>query len=516
MNFLLSTATLSTLLGFSLAQIVRGDVFTNVPEANGYRLVYDLNILNSADYSVNQPAYAVNNSADIANGSFGRVAYYLELDSGSGPQYVYVSMDRLTPYASRIGVPTVATNAIFQSPLSRVNVASNVAGIPTGLGGTGYNIEFWPTDYQQANIRATANASDLIFDWGDRRSVGGTYGSMQIHDNAHSTVLFAYNHWGGTGNSELGIGNHPNPSSNATGPQMDWTFAANAPTYTTKRLQVLVDSTPPAPPPLGTGAPARVYDNAPETKQMMHVYTLPIPQTGNQWNVMGVPYSVDNSTRIQPDSFNRIGYYLELEPLDGSPMMYVYVSADAFTGDPTKIGVPAADTRVMFQQNIQNMNVISNVGGVVNGTMIQTGNIEFWPSNYSAPNARVNGGPVPNASSVTLDFGDGQADLSSGHGSFQIHNYDIDGAGLGIVGQTLLAISDWGGVNPNQNIEVGIGNNPNGSVTNQGQQLDWTFSDNGNQYVARNLYVFAQPVPEPSSMILLIAGVGALGLRRRR
>lgn len=488
------------------------DVFTNVPEANGYRLVYDLNIQNVVDYSatsLNQPAYTVNNASTIADGSFGRVAYYLELDNGVELQYVYVSMDRLTPYASRIGVPTVASGAVFQRPLNKVNVVSNAFGITNGTNGTGYNIEFWPTNYSTPNPRFIQNANETTYDWGDQRDLGGNFGSMQIHDNARATVLFAYNGWGGVGgNGNLGIGNNP-------GEHPDWTFTQNAQTYATKRLQMLVDNTPPTPPPLGTGAPARVYQNAPETRQMQHVYTLPIPQNGNAWNLGGVPYSIDNSTLIQP-GFTRIGYYLELEPIDGSPMMYVYVSADAFTPDPGKIGIPATDLGVMFQQNIQNMTVISNVSGVVNGTMIQTGNIEFWPSNYTAPNVRTNGGPVLNASSVIFDFGDGGADLSAGHGSFQIHNSDLDGGGLGTAGQTLLAISDWGGANPTNDIEVGIGSNPNASATNAGAQSDWTFSDSGGQYFARNLYVFVQPIPEPSTFALLIGAACVFGGRRRR
>src|SRR3954465_5610548 len=87
---------------------VLADVFTNVPssETAGFQLIYDLNIPTVANYSAAAaPAYTVNNAAGISPGSFGRVAYYLELDTGSGPQYVYASMDRFTPYANKTGVP---------------------------------------------------------------------------------------------------------------------------------------------------------------------------------------------------------------------------------------------------------------------------------------------------------------------------------------------------------------------------------------------------------------------------
>src|SRR5436190_5326473 len=83
--------------GLSQSSALRADVFTNVPasETNGFQLVYDLNVPTTANYTASAPpAYTVNNAAGVSPGSFGRVAYYLELDTGSGPQYVYASMDR--------------------------------------------------------------------------------------------------------------------------------------------------------------------------------------------------------------------------------------------------------------------------------------------------------------------------------------------------------------------------------------------------------------------------------------
>ena len=106
------------------------------------------------------------------------------------------------------------------------------------------------------------------------------------------------------------------------------------------------------------------------------------------------------------------------------------------------------------------MTVLSNVAGIVTGTGITTGNVEFWPSNYNQSNGRAaaNGGPVPNASATAYDFGDGNAGTTAGHGSMQIHNYDLDGAGTGTAGQTLFSYAAWGASRVS---EMGIGNNPN-------------------------------------------------------
>jgi len=220
---------------------VAGSVFLNVPEAAGYQLVYSLSIPTSASFSSSGVPYSVDNSASISAGSFDRIAYYLELQSGNGPlQWVYVSVDSFVDSAALIGVPTSASGEFYQMYLSDMDVFSDVPGIVTGTGLSTGNIEFWPSNYSQQNSGGVPNASSGSFDWGDGGANTSTgYGSMQIANYGSSQMLFSFNNWN-SGTPDLGIGNQPagNP---------DWTFAHNAGDYTVKELDILVQMDTPEP-----------------------------------------------------------------------------------------------------------------------------------------------------------------------------------------------------------------------------------------------------------------------------
>ncbi len=232
--------SLSLMLAALVAQGAPRGAINNVPEAAKYTLVYSLDIPNAANYSAGI-TYTVDQRADVSGLS--RVAYYLELGSASGTNFIWVSMDALTNNVNVIGVPTVSSGAIFQQPVANMNVLSSVPSIVNGNNLQGGNIEFWPSNYSAPNALGVPNASDAVYDWGDTRTAGN-HGSMQLHNADASQVLFAFNNWGGAGgNGALGIGNA------TTGANPDWTFAANTANYTVKTLQVwvvpIVDPTPP-------------------------------------------------------------------------------------------------------------------------------------------------------------------------------------------------------------------------------------------------------------------------------
>ena len=206
-----------------------------VPEAKAYSLVYDVDLA-EADKEI---AYDVDNRTKIS-GPFDRIAYFLELQKPEGPtQYAYVSMDAFTDDLAKVGVPTLGTKARFQQKVTGMNVVSNVAGIVTGNGLTGGNIEFWPHNYGPPNSAAVPNASAAVWDFGDQPSdpVDG-YGCMQVHNHEAKQTIFAFNNWKAKQNANIGIGN-------SEGKTRDWTFVGNGHTYTVKRLRVLVHPSKP-------------------------------------------------------------------------------------------------------------------------------------------------------------------------------------------------------------------------------------------------------------------------------
>ena len=209
-------------------------VAANVVEASEYTLAYSLDIPNRANFQANGVPYAADNTANI--GSFDRIAYYLELETSAGLEWVYVSVDAFTNDIRKVGVPTLASGAVFEQALANMNVYSNNSGITQGQGIATGNIEFWPTNYlPEAN--SGLDGSSSVFDFDDINLGNGTYGSMQIHNYGAKETLFAFNAWNGdTSNVDLGIGNSPTGNS-------DWTFRQNLRNYTVRTMHVLVRET---------------------------------------------------------------------------------------------------------------------------------------------------------------------------------------------------------------------------------------------------------------------------------
>jgi sialate O-acetylesterase len=205
-------------------------VVDDATEAAGYSLVYELQLPDNAAYNVNGVPYA-QDLADTIDMPFDRVAYHLELQKpGEERVWVYVSMPTLVLTANQTGVPSSGTGVVLQQMVEGLHVASNhpdlagLSNLDTGA------VEFWPTHYMVTHSAGIPGASDGVYDWGDQPAGNGDYGSMQIHDYASGTTLFAYSAWGGAYNdSDLGIGNNP-------GEHPDWTFTANASSYTLKTL----------------------------------------------------------------------------------------------------------------------------------------------------------------------------------------------------------------------------------------------------------------------------------------
>jgi len=216
---------------FRAGDVPDRDQLVFIPEAKDFQLVYDLELSKLGK----EISYDVDSRAKIA-GSFDRIAYMLELEpSGSDKQYVFVSMDAFTNDLAKIGVPTLASGASFQTKVGNMSVYSNVPGVVTGSGLKGGCIEFWPNNYGPANAAKIPNASNDNYDFGDQLSdPADGYGSMQVHNFDAKQTLFAINHWPAGSGADIGIGNKPGAQ------HSDWTFSNNAQSYAKKRLRVFV------------------------------------------------------------------------------------------------------------------------------------------------------------------------------------------------------------------------------------------------------------------------------------
>ena len=225
------------LLLLAASGTLRADVFSNVPEASGYNVAYELAIpLNGAFQGTTAVPYSVNNSATAAPGGFDRVAYYLELTTATGTSWVYTSMDAFTTSVTATGLPHAVNNPVsFQQAVSNLTVFSNVSGVQTGSFDRG-QIEMWHNNYSAANAVLAFAASASTYDWGD--TIGTTasgYGSFQVHNPGAKQAVLCYNRWANSTatNDDVGIGN-------STGTNPDWTFDANTANYTSRKLVVLV------------------------------------------------------------------------------------------------------------------------------------------------------------------------------------------------------------------------------------------------------------------------------------
>ncbi len=436
----------------------------DVPEAAEYTLLYDLQIPVDGGFADAVP-WAENNAATI--GLYDRIAWYVELQKpGQAAEWVWVSARAFAHDPTRIGVPTAGSGAHYQHGLVDMTVATSVpdkitadSNIQTG------RIEFWPNNYQTGNSAGVLGASETTYDFGDKpiAPLAG-YGSMQIHDTATGTTLFAWNRFGPAAATDLGIGNAPDG-------HPDWTFHQNAAEYSVRTLQVFVreDSAPPVPQAAG-------YEL---------IYLLDLPNTLTAFHQTGVPYAVDLAATV-PHA-KRVAYYMELEQAGGQAR-WVWASMDPFTDDTSKLGVPVFSAEAVFQTEVTGLEVASNVFEVTTG-VIGDGNIELWPHNYTTTN-QVG---VPGASDDAYDLGDQPVDPAAGYGSMQVHDTKN--------GVTVLAYNAWGSAG--RVGDVGIGNSDTG-------EPDWTFAENAATYDLKTLSVWvvkgAPPVlavtaPEPRSVM---------------
>ena len=230
----------------------------------------------------------------------------------------------------------------------------------------------------------------------------------------------------------------------------------------------------------GAGLPASAFRAEAEqdhaslsiTNGYRTIYEWNIPPQANHMSIP-VQYSVNHGL-YDTDAFSRVGYLLELQAPSGT-LQYAFASMDPFTNDLTKIGVPVSSEGASFMQRVHNLTVRSNVGGVVQCTETDGGNIEFFSGNYWKSNSLA----IPNASDTAYDFGDVASTNPAGYSCMQVHNWQNQ--------QTVFALNRWGTAGT---VDIGIGNASSGA-------LDWTFHGNATNYLLHRLTVMVSKLQIP-------------------
>ena len=223
---------------FRFGQVPKFDVFAKVlPEdAEIYKVVYAFDPTASKLVDGNTRfVYEEDLSATIS-APVHKVAYFMALQDTKGAvTYAFVSMDPFTDDVGKIGVPSKASGARFQTRVTGTEVKSNVPGIATGWFPEGCSIEFWDCNYGGANAAGIPGADDAVLDFGDAMGVTKSpgYGCMQIHNWQEKHSIICFNRFGSGKGNDVGIGN-------SEGKTRDWTFTSSAKNYPRGEFKVLV------------------------------------------------------------------------------------------------------------------------------------------------------------------------------------------------------------------------------------------------------------------------------------
>ncbi len=437
----------------------------NAALSQGYKLLYTVDVPVNSDWVSKQDALYTVNEYSPAIGPFDRVAYYYELDKErEGSAYAWVSMDAWSQDARQLGIPS-ARQQILPGGFFVYNlqVASN-GGAAAADGADGF-MEVWPYNYDWPKQTLVPGQLADTFSMGDQLNFDGDYGCFQVHNVTAAQTVFAINHFGRDGfHIATGIG--PSQKDNGAN-STDWTFRENAVNFVARRLHVLVR--PCAKVEFDDGdvaVPPEVSELVADAVDYKLLYKIDLPATGASFgdaNVRRSYYAKDNRAKL-PANIARVAYMFKLT--DNAGTKWAWTAFDPPSSDFAQLDVPFNSK---LQRKVKNMDVLSNVEGIVTGRGIETGNIEFGSGNYTE--------------STQLGVGDGgiydcddSLQTGSGHGTMQVHNY----------GEHQMV---WGFNHFNNNSVPGVFI---GNETSNNRATDGTFTYNAGDYTARELYVMVK------------------------
>lgn len=166
----------------------------------------------------------------------------------------------------------------------------------------------------------------------------------------------------------------------------------------------------------------------------------------------------------------RIAYCLVLEPKEGTTQ-YAWTAMDAFTQNVQQMAVP--ELGYYLQECVTNLDVKSNVAGVVNVTGSQSGIIEFTAGQYTMDPNQSLLPTIGDRGAYSFDWNDSgfSAAPENRYGCMQVHNWGDQ--------QTVWAFNHF---NDNNTPGLGIGNQSISGHT------DWTLANNAADFTSRKLY----------------------------
>ena len=371
-------------------------------ESYFYNLCYSLDIpifpkKNQIIYNVDRHLFR------ISNMPFDKIGYMMYLQKENGTYiYVYVTCDAYTSVLGNITIP-IKNGIKMKKNLQNIFVESNVLG----------------SGFRKSCVLVSSPHNYLPSPWGfgsqNQLMDEGSYGCFQMYYDKE--LLFAYNNFNHI--PDLGIGD------NIFG-QRDYTFAQNAHMYNVRKLEIYT-------------RPCMACSKASESMKMRLLYSYDFPESGRG------SYNVDNRGSISKSSFNRVGFYIQLDD------EWIWISFDAFDTNPDAYMIPTTS-----KYNVTLNNVIcfgSNIDYIENGEIIIT------PFDYTN-NTLLNTGV---------------------YGKFEFKNKN----------ETLFSFSGFGLENAN---DIGFGNN------------NWTFSRNANNYKLRRMEVFVNNMNFVPDFTILLTG----------
>ena len=442
---------------------------------DGYRFVYAADLPFQNEWRAGKEIYTY---YDRVTRLFDRAAYYMELVSldGTTTNWVWVSSDKFSAGSAtdELAIPFRSAGTPGRFVIDNIGVESNMANItpltPAAEGvGTQCVAEFFSSNYSGS------------FGWDDRpQPPEDGHGCMQLFSCANGgEVLFSFSGWGhDTGDMAYGIGTNPSG-------YKDWTLAENSDRYSRRRLYAFVR---PSTAEVSTRPPASVLEKVPESTDYSLLYTIQLTEGmkicngGSPTDTVNVEgyeaaHLVNNAAALD-GPYSRVAYLLELTHKDTGAVSWIWTAFDAISDSLADIDIPTPGH--YLAQNVSNLDVDSNVPGIVKGKGLRDGNIEFWPCSYRTANENGNGQVVPGARGDIYDFGD-NCEGGGDYGSMQVHNHDPANP------QTLWAVNGFNGTAGG--LDVGIGNS-------EGTHTDWTLVKTAALYSDMKLHVMIIPDTE--------------------